>query len=251
MMKKLMVLSLFFMLAVPTVSYAIGMELAIGGWNQSPWGDISYESDDLLDLKNDLKYDSESRMMGRLKLDIPLFPNIYLMSTQTEFDGTGRKSGDFKFGDMIFKGNTDFYSQVTLHHYDIALYYGIPLVSLVSLGKFNIDVGFNLRVIDFKAEVSQDDINETESESCTLPVPMLYVAVRLQPIESLSAEAELRGVTYSDNHLYSLIGRLKVKAFGPLFVAGGYRYESIFFNEKDVEIETSFNGPFFEAGFQF
>ncbi|WP_207682819.1 TIGR04219 family outer membrane beta-barrel protein [Desulfonema magnum] len=250
-MKKLILLSLVFLFTVPTVSYAVGMELAIGGCNQSPQGDISYKSDDLLDLKSDLKYDSEFRIMGRLKLDIPVFPNIYLMTTQTEFDGTGRKSGDFEFGDKVFKGNTDFYSQLTLHNYDIALYYGIPLVGLVSLGTFNIDVGLNLRVIDFKTEVRQDDINNAESKSGTLPVPMLYVAARFRPIEGLTAEAELRGVTYSDNHLYSLIGRVKAEVFGPLFVAGGYRYESIFFDEEDVEIETSFNGPFFEAGFQF
>ena len=44
-MKKLMpIIILFIMLVVPTASYALGLELAVGGWKQSPKGDLSYVS---------------------------------------------------------------------------------------------------------------------------------------------------------------------------------------------------------------
>ncbi|MDM8552496.1 TIGR04219 family outer membrane beta-barrel protein [Desulfobacterales bacterium HSG2] len=251
MRKLIFIFSLYFLTNAPVTVYAIGMEFAIGGWNQSMGGDISYRSEDILDLKNDLKYDDEFRMTGRLKLDMPIIPNIYLMATPMEFEGTGTKSADFKFGDTTFKGNTDFYSKLAFHHYDIALYYEIPILQLATLKKANIELGLNLRLIDFEGEVRQDDTDLAESKSCTLPVPMLYAAAFMRPVDAIAAEAELRAITFSGNHFYSLIGRLKLKILGPVFATGGYRYESIVFDEEDVKADVSFNGPFLEVGFQF
>lgn len=239
------------LLVSPTAALGIGAEVAVGGWNQSPEGDIAYESEDTLDLKNDLKYDDEFQVFGRVKLDVPLIPNIYLMATPMEFEGTGRTSEDFRFGDVTFRGNTDFYSKLTLNHYDIALYYGIPLVGLATLNKLNIELGLNVRIVDFKAEIRQDNTHLSESESYTLPIPMVYAGIQIRPIESLSIEAEARGVTYSGNHVYSLIGRLKANILGPAFIAGGYRYENIIFDEEDIKADTCFMGPFLEAGFEF
>jgi len=80
MKKTLCMACLFFLLSVPVSVYALGFEAAIGGWNQSPEGDISYklsDANDNLNLENDLKYDDEFRVTGRVKIDMPLLiPNI-------------------------------------------------------------------------------------------------------------------------------------------------------------------------------
>ena len=83
------------------------------------------------------------------------------------------------------------------------------------------------------------------------PVPMVFLAAQLKPINIFAVEAEVRGISYDENQVYSLIGRLKVKVFGPLFAAGGYRYDKIKFDTEDVEADITLSGPFIEAGFAF
>jgi outer membrane protein len=143
----------------------------------------------------------------------------------------------------------EFDSEVTLNNYDIALYYGIPFLKTASLGKVNVDVGINVRIYDFQAKISQGILEE--SESFTFPVPMVFLAAQLKPIDIFAVEAEVRGISYDENQVYSLIGRLKVKVFGPLFAAGGYRYDKIKFDTEDVEADITLSGPFIEAGFAF
>jgi len=259
-MKKLMFLvGLFFIsiLIAPVTSHAIGLEAAIGGWNQSPQGDLSYKlvtGNDSIDLEKDLKYDDIFGVTARVKVDMPLIlPNVYIMSTPTKFDGKGSKSVDFNFGDINFKQDVEFDSEVTLNHYDVALYYGIPFLKTASLGKVNVDVGINVRIYDFQAKVSQTilGIPLEESESFTLPVPMLFLAAQVKPIDMFAVEAEARVISYDENQISSLIGRLKVKVFGPLFAAGGYRYDKIKFDTEDVGADITLSGPFVEAGFEF
>jgi len=255
-MKKFMPVIIFFLVfTVPTASYALGLELAVGGWKQSPQGYLAYKpvtADDELDLERDCNYDDETRFAGRLKIDMPLFlPNIYLMASPMEFDGTGLKTVDFWFGDEFIQGNVPFYSKLTLDHYDIGLYYGIPFFETITAETFNIDIGLNVRIYDFEVEIKQDSTSIEESESSTLPVPMVYLALQIKPVDILAIEAEARGISYSGNQVYSLIGRVKFNVFGPVFAAAGYRYDKLKIDEEDVEVDMDFSGPFIEAGFKF
>ncbi len=257
MKKSLMSISLVFLLAlvVPSITYAVGLEFALGGWKQSPQGEFSFDEVselDILDLEDDLNYDDETRIFGRLKIDMPLWiPNIYLMATPMEFDGIGRKNVDFNFGDINFKGNVDFFSELTLDHLDLALYYGLPFVETATADMLNVEVGINIRIYDFEGTIEQAATGLKESESYTLPIPMLYLAAQLRPLDRLAIEAEGRGVIFGNNKVYSLLGRLKLKVFGPLFIAGGYRYDKIDIDEEGVVLEMDFSGPFAEAGLVF
>ncbi len=256
-MKKIIIGIILLMVALglPLTSHAIGLEVALGGWSQKPQGDIGYKPvtpDDSLDLERDLKYDTEFRLTGRVKIDMPmLVPNIYLMGTQCEFDGTGQKNVNFKFGEETFSANVDFYSKVKLNHYDIALYYGIPLLKTATVSTINVDLGLNVRIFDFKAEVRQDSTGIEESKSLTVPIPMAYVGLQFTPIEKIAIEMEGRGISYSGNSLISLIGRIKFKPMGPFFLAGGYRYDKIKIDEDDVDADVKFHGPFAEIGMEF
>jgi len=256
-MKKLaaLVLGVILLIALPVISHAMGLEMAVSAWRQSPQGDISYKKlniSDTVDLERDLRYDDENRIMGRLKLNTPpLIPNIYLMATQMEFDGVGKKTVNFKFGDVQFSADQYFYSKLRLHHYDIALFFGIPLLKTATLKRLNIELGLNARIIDLKAEIQQFYTGLRESKSYTLPIPMVYVAAQITPVKNIVLEAEARGITYSNDHMYDVIGRLKLKTFGPIFISGGYRYEDIDIDEKDVKADVTFKGPFLETGIQF
>ena len=255
-MKRLLLFTSFlflFAIGIPSTTDAVGLEFALGVWDQSPEGDLAYEPifpTDSLDLEDDLNYDDETQVFGRLKLDMPLFiPNIYLMATPMEFDGIGSKSVNFKFGDELITAGTSFASELTMDNYDIGFYYGIPLLETATLDMLNLEVGINVRVYDFEVSLEQGSIDE--SESFTLPVPMIYLAAQVKPFEKWAIEGEARGVVFRDDKVYSLIGRVKLKAFWPLFVAAGYRYDKVDIDEDGVEVDVDFSGIFAEAGFAF
>lgn len=236
-------------LLTPQFASAIGFEVAVGVWNQDPSGDISYKGQSL-DVENELKYDSKTKVFGRAKIDMPLMvPNIYLMATPMKFEGTGSKNVPFTFGNQSFNANIPFTSELTLDHYDIAFYYGLPFVKTATLGKLNVDAGLNVRFIDMKAEVKQGAVQE--SKSLTIPLPMVYVGAQFKPIDKLSLEAEVRGIVIGSNHFYDLIGRVKYKVVGPAFIAAGYRYEDVKVDKSDVKANLTFSGPFVEVGVEF
>ncbi|MDI6890616.1 MAG: TIGR04219 family outer membrane beta-barrel protein [Thermodesulfovibrionales bacterium] len=234
---------------IPQVASATGLEAAIGFWNQDPQGDIAYKGESL-SLEENLKYSDKTRFFCRAKIDMPLMiPNIYLMATPMKFDGTGSKDVKFTFGDKTFTGNVPFTSELRVNHYDIAFYYGLPFVKTATLGKLNVDAGLNLRIIDLKAEITQAPT--CESKSFALPMPMVYLGAQVRLVDKLSLEAEIRGIAYSSNHYYDLIGRAKYKVFGPAFLGAGYRYEDIKIDYKDVKANVRVGGPFAEVGVEF
>jgi outer membrane protein len=259
-MKRALVISIFMLLIIsPAVASAIGFEAAVGGWNQDPSGFVSYKpltASDRLDIASDLKYDKETKVFGRLKVDMPLIiPNIYIMATPMKFEGEGQKTVTFKFGDQSFNASVPFTSSVQMDHYDIAFYYGVPFLKLATLGKVNVEAGINARVIDFSAKVSQPTTGLTATKASTIPVPMVFLAAQVKPISLISLEVEARGITYNSNHYYDLIGRVKIRPIDfPVlkpFIAGGYRYEDIKIDYSDIISEIKVQGPFVEAGIEF
>jgi outer membrane protein len=255
-MKKLIVcLTLSLFVAFPATTFAFGVEFAAGGWRQSPSGDLSYKaesSQDVISIDDDVNYADDSAVIARAKIDMPLFiPNIYLMFSPMSFSGDGSKDVDFEFGDVTFSSNVDFYSELTLDAYDIALYYDIPFLKTATDGFLNIDLGLNIRVIDFYGRVVQEDTGLEESESYTLPVPMVYLGAQVMPLDWVGVEGEFRGISYEGNYYYSLIGRVKVKIYGPIFGAVGYRLDTVSIDVDDFEADIDFSGMFLEAGFKF
>ncbi len=253
-MKKYLLYSVALMsFSYPVLTHAIGIEASIGIWNQDPSGYIGYKVQneaDRIDVNQNLGYGKKTRPIGRVKIDLPFFlPNIYVMATPMKFEGTGRKGTDFKFGDKTYRANQTFYSEVKADHYDIALYYRVPFLKGLTKGVLNVEFGPNIRVLDLSLKVQQENI--TESKKLTVPVPMLYVGIQLQPTKFLKAEGELRGISYSSNHYYDFIGRLKIYPHKALFLAGGYRYQELKVKESSVDTKLKLKGPFVEAGFEF
>jgi outer membrane protein len=242
-------------MALPGAAQAFGLEIAGGAWWQSPSGTLAYDAlnpNDFLDLENDLKYEDETRFFGRLNIDMPLFiPNIYVMVTPMEFEGNGIKALNFNFGGQNISGSAPFYSRLNLNHADIALYYGIPALETVTADMLNIDIGINVRIYDVEARIVQTSTGVDVTESVTVPIPQVFLALQFRPTDFLALEAEGRGISISGNKAYSLIGRLRFNILGPLFLAGGYRYDKIDIDEEGVIIDTDFSGPFAEGGLAF
>jgi outer membrane protein len=256
MMKKIILpFCVIFILSIPTASFAWGLEFAGGAWYQKPSGDMSFDKsahEDDLDLEDDLNYDDKWKAFGRLIVDMPLFfPNIYLMYTPMKWDETGNKDVNFSFGGKDFQADIPFDSKLRLNHFDVGLFWGLPFIKKATSDVLNIDLGLNVRLMDVNAEVKQKVIGEIESESYFLPLPMLYTGVQIKPLKYFALEFEGRGIGWSSHYYVSLIGRLKVKPYGPLFVAGGYRYDSVKIDYQDLDLDMEFQGPFAEIGLEF
>jgi outer membrane protein len=235
------------LLAAPCSALAWGLEAGVGYWMQAPSGSLGYKGESL-DIKNEFNFDNKYQPYARIKAELPLFfPNIYLMATPMEFKGSGNKN--FTFGDTTITGAFD--SKLTLNHYDLAFYYSLPFLNKATVDLLNVEIGLNARVIDFKATVTETSTSITTSERLTIPVPMVYVGIQVKPIKILSIEAEARGIAYGSNSYFDISGRLKVKPYGPLFIAAGYRYETIKINQSDVNANIKFGGPFAELGVTF
>lgn len=233
-----------------TDSYAVGLEIAVGGWGQSPQGQLAYQSTlpvDSFDLENEAGFGAESRIFGRINVDLPILPNVYFMGTPMEFTGDGNKS--FSFGGTSLSGAL--YSEAKLDHYDLALYYGVPLTGLASLGTLGIDLGINVRQMNIDMVVREKLTTAEDSVKETIYIPMGFLAVQVKPTDNLAFEAELRGIAYSGSHYYDLIGRIKYRFAGVAFVAAGWRQEDLVIDEKDILASVKISGPFAEAGLQF
>jgi outer membrane protein len=257
MIRRVALICIIFLIAIYSNASAVGLEMALGGWSQSIGGTLSYSETnipDVIDLDHDIRFDDEAKVIGRVKIDMPaLFPNIYLMAAPMEFEGTGSKSDTLNFGDYTFDASSDLDAKITLNQYDIGFYYGLPFVKTGTMGKLNVDLGLNVRIADFEAKItgSSGGATETETQSLTLPIPMLYLGVQCTPISALAFEVEGRGIAVGDNKLYSVLGRVRYNFAGPVFLAGGYRYDKLEIDEDDVVAEIEFQGPFVELGLKF
>jgi outer membrane protein len=257
MIRRIALLCFTCLIAAYSNAFAVGLEVAVGGWRQSLGGNLSYSESsipDVIDLDKDIRFDDETKVVGRAKIDMPLFiPNIYLVAAPMDFEGAGSKSTTLRFGDITFDTAADLNSKITLNQYDVGFYYGLPFVKTATLDRLNVDVGLNIRIADFEAEITgaSGGTTVTEKKSLTLPIPMLYVGVQFMPVSALAFEAEGRGIAVGDNKLYSLIGRVRYNFAGPIFLAGGYRYDKLDIDEESVDAEIDFQGPFVELGLKF
>ncbi len=249
-MKKLCaMMCLVLILSIPSSSFAllgvVELEAAVGGWYASPSGDMKYKAQADSDLEDVLGFEEEAFPMGRVKVDLPVVPVVYLMATPMEFEGDAK--ANFRFNNQDFTAGTN--AKLTLDHADLALYYGVPFLGLATLGTVHVNAGINVRVYDVKAEMV--DGGTSESMDMTIPLPMLYLSADISPVDAFAIEGEVRALSVGYGQVLSAIARLRINAFGPLFVAGGYRYDKISLDKDDFEADFEASGPFAEVGLAF
>lgn len=247
-------LCLLLLLALPASVMGLpmfGVEGAVGVWRPSPDGKLKTGSDDEIDLKRDLSLGRETELMGRIKVDMPLMiPNTYLTANPLKMSDTTRSAFDFGGKQFNDGGTTDLLNtELKLNQYDFGLFYSVPFLSAATLNRLNVDAGLNFRYIDAEASVSGG--GSSASESMSIVIPQVYLGAQFKPVERFSFEAEARGVTYRDDSSYSLLGRVRANAFGPVFVSGGYRYDEYDIDRGGLLLDFNFSGPFVETGFSF
>ncbi len=237
------------------------LEMGIGAWNQNIEGDISYSLfnnvTDEADLHRDLDLKKDTRGTGYLKLELPVLPSLYLGFTPMSYKGTDVMDRPYNFGHYTFLEDRLLDTRMKLNHFDIGLYYSLTMPDLAGLKQVKLDLGLDLRTAELDVSVTgtvatgNGEKRVREAEDYTLPIPMLYAAVQITPAEKISLEFEGRGVSLGGDDLVSLLGKVKYRIHGALFIAAGYRYDYIRLDEDDLNIDSTVSGIFCETGLEF
>ena len=256
-MKKIVsIICLFFFLGHSPALIAgdFGLNPGAREWPLSPQGELAYTppgSNSIAKIANVLESYNEDRPCGQLVFDFPrFFPNLYVMTTPAEFEGASSKNIRFHIGDKIFAAESDYNSQINLNELDLTLYYDVPLVKTLTADMLNIDLGLNVRAVDFDGNIEHEALGKA-SKSFIVPIPMLFGALQFHPLHSLALEAEGRGIALGPNKAFSLVGRIRWNVLDHVFAAGGYRYDKFDIDYQGVLIDADISGPFFEAGLSF
>lgn len=234
-----------------TSSWALGVEAAVNLWGPTASGSLAYQalaSNDRFDLEHEADLGREPNLGGRIKVDLPILPDLFFQATPLEFSGSGSKGATFSFGGHSYAADLPVNSHLVLDHYDLGLIFGVPLLETATLKTLNVDFGIIVRRQEVRAELSQPSTGQLARVDETYYLPMGYLAAQVRLLKKISLEAELCGISYSGNHYYDLLGRVHFDLPGPLFLAGGWRYQKIELAEDGIQASVNFSGPFAEVG---
>jgi len=181
-------------------------------------------------------------------VDLP-FLNVAFMSTPLKYEGSGVMTQNVDFGGTTFTATTPVTSKLDLNHYDLTLFWAVPLLKAASLNTFNVEFGLNARMLD--VDVSISDGGNTEQKAVSATIPMLYLGAQITPIDALSIEAEYRGISAGDSKYTDTMAAIKWKVVPTIYISGGYRMEKLELDEEGVTSDIEFKGPFAELGFKF
>ena len=230
-------------------------EVSVGAMSHDPSGYIQYPADTgtQIDLERDLGLDKTTRPFARLKLELPIIPNIYLQYLPMKFDGTNKIPVEITYGDTTFTQDALVNTSVKVDHYDVALYYNLPFVGLLTNGLLDGELGLNVRVVDFDGKIRGEVNNQVveEAKTATVPIPMVYGGLSFN-ISRVSLIGEIRWISAEGNYLYDLTGEARLKLLPLLFVGAGYRYEKLKLSDvQDVSANIEIQSVFASVGLTF
>jgi outer membrane protein len=237
-MKKIFLASI---LASTTImADVIGGEVNLGYYNHTLSG-TAQNGEDIVDVEDDLKLESEDDIMLRAYIEhpIPALPNIRLGYRTFNHEGSGAVSKRFTWGDLtIFEVGDNIDTNLDLDIYDATLYYEILDNWL------NLDLGLNVKYLN-----GSIDVSSTRSRVDTdidLPIPMLYGKARFDvPTTDLSFQVEGDFITYDDNTLYDLEAGIRYTLkFGVGFEVGYKTFKIKIDDLEDISMDADFNGVY-------
>lgn len=223
---------------------ALGVKIGAAYWDYDISGSVRYQSknsDDDIDVNDDLGYDSDDLtfIYASLEHPVPFLPNVRISRSDIDNSANGRLTQSFTYGDITFTANERVSSEVDLKQTDITLYYEV-LDNVVSL-----DLGLNAKYIDSKARIS-GEISGTETADVSGWVPMLYGAVGADlPFTGLSVKAEGSIIKYQDSEFFDASVGASYTTPWHVGVDAGYRIVRLDLDDFDDSFaDVEFDGLF-------
>jgi len=244
-MKKLHTLACAAMLSVPSITMADTLSISIGGgmWQEDPGGYFRNATDPAnVDVKDDLFWQEEDQgyLFVTLEHPVPLIPNFRVMTTSLDHSGSGTAS--FVLNGKTFSG--DITSSGSFDQTDLTAYWEV-LDNVVSL-----DLGLNVKLLDFSYSVAST--GESTSDSLSATIPMLYGMVGASPIPGLFLGVEGNWIGYDGNNLTDLTAKVSYTTDYFFGIEGGYRSQTYELDDVDGYFgKLEFKGPFVGAYLKF
>ncbi len=244
-MKKLAPLACAAVLSVPSLSLADTLSVAIGGgmWQEDPSGYFRNATDPTnVDVNDDLFWTEEDQgyLFVTLEHPVPIIPNVRIMTTSLDHSGSGTTS--FVLNGQTFTGDVS--SSGSFDQTDITAYWEV-LDNVVSL-----DLGLNVKLLDFSYSVASTGASTSDSLSAT--IPMLYGLVGASPLPGLFLGVEGNWIGYDGNNLTDLTAKVSYTTDFLLGIEGGYRSQSYELDDVDGYFgKLEFEGPFIGAYLKF
>ncbi len=237
MKRILSIIAVFAMLTIAPNASAIGLDVNIGTGNQSISGDLTFQGTKM-SLQDTLNLQDERQIILNVRIEhpIPILPNLYYRYIPSSFSGSKTNTASIKYGGQTFDASTVITSTVELNRHDIGLYYNLP-VKLATAGILDAEVGLNVRIIDFKGDLTGTVGGVTgiqANKSITAPIPQLFGRIGITPIKYISINGEVRWLGVGNNSLSDFTLELRIKPIPILYVGAGYFQENATIDTDDV-----------------
>ncbi len=231
----------------PASADLLRIEGAVGAWQTTPTGTISYADTNSFDLVDQSGFESTTNMYAwvYLKHPIPVVPNVRIEFADPQFSGDIKQKIEWD-GNVYASGT----NSLSLTQYDTVLYYNILDNTLWS----TIDLGLDVKYIDGNYQLSESTGTLAKvDQDFSIIMPLAYVRGRVQiPVTDIGVEAIVRGITYSDNTVVDAEIKLDYTLdFVPIVQPGlelGYRYQQVKLNASsiglDANLDTTFSGVY-------
>jgi len=254
MKRILSIIAVLVVWAVAPTASAIGLDVNIGAGNQNISGDLEFQGTKM-SLKDNLGLNDERQVILSVRIEhpIPLLPNLYYRYIPSSFTGSKTNTTAIKYGGKTFTAGTLLTSTVELNRHDIGLYYNLP-VNLVTAGILKAALGLNVRVIDFKGDLTGTAGGVTGSranKSITAPIPQLFGRVAVTPVKFISINGEVRWLGIGNNSLSDFTVEFRIKPVSIFYAGAGYFQETATIGIDDVKAGIDIAQSYLFVGAEF
>ena len=219
----------------------IGFAAGAGVWKETPSGTFRKTSDNIdIRLENDLfwKEENQSYFYATLEHPVPLLPNLRLMKTNIDHNGSGTLTRSITVNGTTYTASERVTDNASFDQTDITLYWEL-LDNVVSL-----DLGLNAKLLDLSYTVTGSSTGTT-SDSISATIPMLYGLVGASPLPGMLVSVEGTYVTYSGTTVSDFTAKIAYTTAFHLGFEAGYRSQKYQLDDvASVVGDIRFKGPF-------
>ncbi len=230
----------FVFAAAPSAAFELGVRGYY--WMPDLDGDINYESEDTLDLDDDLGMDSESYPMVEIFAG---FGAHHLTFTyyKADYSGSERINQEIKFGGSKFDAGTNVKSKLEYRVMDFAYQWdAIDLENILAGTSLGL-VG-KVKYLDITS-AKVEGSGESEEVDISGPIPMvganLHIGILADIIE---ARFQVTGIGYSGNSVVEFLGDISYTPFPFVGIHAGYRSFAVDVDVDDLESNFTTAGPY-------
>jgi outer membrane protein len=239
-------------LALPAQAFEFGVRGNY--WFTDLKGDIRLDGSSLagtkLDFHDDLGVGNESYPVGEVFLGLGNH-HLFFSYYHADYSGTETLTETINFGDQTFAMGDRVESNLEYDVFDLTYQYDLVNLKRVPT-RFSLGLLARVMVYDGKAEIQEKALNQSETETFTVPIPMVGLSLRLGlPVDILEARVRAAGMGYKDGYAVDGQAELALTFIPFVEIQGGYRIFRVNLDTNDLDLDYDTSGPYVGATIHF